>query len=166
MVDSYEQLKRKKVDVAELIEWHFKKIIEATIRRISPRQSFRNPWLINIQREINSVVFFEAFKAIKHYHIEFGRTISLTKDRKQRIKEISITFVHSGALRFHLGKLAQKDRKDIEKEFTKTFKGGSKGTIVVSNEKPAVLTYNVSHHLLKVIIHYQVTNKYGNVCSF
>ena len=59
-----------------------------------------------------------------------------------------------------------KIRLRIEELFKRTFTCGSIGKIKVSAEKPATLTYKCRTNTLHFHIHYEITNKFGNITSY
>ena len=106
LLQTYEILKTKKVDIASLLEFHFTQVLNSIRRRLTPRQKFRNPWTIEVQREIFSPAFIELYRAVKDYIISFGREVTVERNSKGVLKLITIKFTHKGAFKFHLSKIA------------------------------------------------------------
>ena len=120
-LDSYKELKKYKVNISTLLEWHFSTIICSVSRKLTLKQKFRNPWEISICSLIHRDIFFQAYRAIRDFHIEYGRTVQVTKDKKGDIKLIRIIFTHFGALKYHLHQLSG-EKLDIVYQFSKIAK--------------------------------------------
>jgi len=164
-MESYERLQLKEFKVASVVNWHFESIIKSINRRISFRQKFKDPWTIVIEEKIFPDTFIQAFKAIRDYKSEFGRTYSVKRDRNGHGLNYVIRFTHLGSLRLHFHKLSGVDKSTIDSLFSKNNNNG-KAYIEVNNEKPCLLEYNRKKSILKIKISYSVENKYGTVCSF
>ena len=109
--------------------------------------------------------FIEAFKAIRDYKIEFGRTYSVKRDKNGLGLNYVIRFTHLGSLRFHLHKLSGIEKSSIDSLFRKKSVSGE-AYINVSEEKQCIIEFDRKKSILKVRISYVVENKYGTVCSF
>lgn len=164
-MESYERLKSKKIDVVNLLEWHFTTICKSINKRLTFRQKYKNPWTIELFERVHRGVFIEAFKAIRDFTVEFGRTIAVTRDKKGVATKYIITFTHLGAFKHHLHKLSNLSKDNIAVLFKKT---SDKGTaeVTVTEDKQSVIVYDCRSSNLKVTLSYTVTNKYGAVCSF
>ena len=107
-------------------------------------------------------IFFYWYRAIRDHEIAFGRRIENNRDRFGHVKSFKIVFIHKGTFRYHMLKLVS---EEIYTKITfKTDKTGSKAHLLVTEEKPAVITYKDSQLTIK--INYEVKNKYGVLCSF
>ena len=69
-METYERLKEKKTDTYKIVEWHYRTIVETIKRRITFRQNFKNPWVIEISERIQREIFLSSFQAIRDYSIE------------------------------------------------------------------------------------------------
>ena len=65
MSNSHEKLKKKEHSVQEILKFHISHLLECVYRRLSFRQKFKNPWLIEATERVNCKIFFEWFKAIE-----------------------------------------------------------------------------------------------------
>ena len=85
MSNSYEKLKRKEHSVQEILHFHISHLLECVYRRLSFRQKFKRPWLIEATERLNCKIFYEWFKAIEDYSIAFGRETD--KKRQKQTEE-------------------------------------------------------------------------------
>ena len=133
--ESYERLKTKKIDAVSLIEWHFANICHSINRNITFRQKFKNPWVVEVSERIQRDIFIEAFKAIRDFKIEYGRTINIQRDKSGVGVRYTITFNHFGSLKFHLSQLSKLDITELFK------KQSNKGTaiVIVTEEENAII---------------------------
>ena len=159
--ESYEILKTKKVKTSVLLEWNFRSILKTVSRRITQRKKFKNPWTVLVSVDIHSSVYLEFYHAVKDYKIEFGRKVVVTRDKKNLIKEVKISFTHRGTLKFHLQQICNCEQI---LPFEKKWSNGNSAKIIVSEEKPAIFTFLKNKHKLTFSLHYKVLNKYGTVC--
>ena len=60
MSNSYEKLKRKVHLVQEILHFHItiSHLLECVYRRLSFRQKFKNPWLIEATERLNCKIYF------------------------------------------------------------------------------------------------------------
>lgn len=91
-MESYDRLKEKKIDISCLLEWHFRNICHLINRRITFKQKYKNPWTVEVSEHIHRQIFFESFKAIRDYVVEFGRTYEVKRDRNGTSLSYEITF--------------------------------------------------------------------------
>ena len=165
-ISSYERLESRSIDYHVLIEWHFTSIINSASKRISFRQSYKNPWTVSVDEKIQRQVFIECFKAIRDFSIEYGRDIHVKRDKNCIGQEYTLKFWHHGALVFHLSKLSKLSKDHITNLFKKSHKTKGTASVVVSEQKPSILKYNCKKSLLTLTISYEVENKYGIKVSF
>ena len=165
MSNSYEKLKRKEHSVQEILHFHISHLLECVHRRLSFRQKFKNPWLIEATERLNCKIFYEWFKAIEDYSIAFGRETEIRRDksRLRNVKEYKVVFTHLGTFKFHISQIIGKDNLDLVKVNKTT---GANVKIVVSSEKPAVLVYNVKKGHVTLCVNYELYNRYDVLCSF
>ena len=164
-LDTYKAYRSYKINVCEIGEFHVRSIVESVHRKISQKQKFKNPWTVNVHGIIYKDIFYQLFRAIRDYSISYGRSVEVIRTKKGIATSYIITFTHFGALKFHLQKLAN-DKIDIATYFNRKWKNGAKGSIIVSVEKPAKLSYRVSTCTYHLNLHYKMENKYNELCSF
>ena len=83
---SYEVLDGKEIKVKELY-FHTCKIIESVHPQITFKGTFENPWWSQAAENVHFGVFYEWFKAIKDFHIHFGRTAETKRNKKKKPTE-------------------------------------------------------------------------------
>ena len=164
-MESYELLQEKNINVLELLEWHFLRITASARRTISFKQEYQDPWTIKVVEPVVRSVFIEAFRAIRDYKISYGRKINVVRDNKGIAKVYCITFTHFGALNFHIRHLTR-EKVNIAELFSKKSSVGNTASVVLSEEKHGILTFNVSKSIFTLELSYAVNNQYGIVCSF
>lgn len=164
--DSYIDLKKRRISSCQLIQYHIGAVLSAAHRRLTEKESYTHPWCIKVERNIHFSLFSAIHQTIRDYKTSFGREIKLSRDKKKELKEITITFHHMGTFIFHLSKLLEKNRPEIKAQLKRVWKSGNRTEVVVSEEKPVILTYKVKKHQLKLEMSYSLINKYGTVCSY
>ena len=55
---------------------------------------------------------------------------------------------------------------EINEHFNKSNKIGNEAAVIVDMEHEAVMRYTIRTGELQLQLHYQVKDKYGNLCSF
>ena len=58
MADSYDALEEKKIDIKGILSCHALKILKNLNRRITFKEKFTNPWIIEIGEHIHFSAFF------------------------------------------------------------------------------------------------------------
>lgn len=160
----YSKLNEQNVSIGRLWEWHMASITSGIKRKLSFRQKIKNPWKIEVIEVIHRDVFIVWFKLIRDFKIQYGRTINVVRDKKTNIGKVyTITFTHFGALRYHMSEIGQ-NIKIKQDNFSRKNTIGNTATVVVDTEHPATVTFNASKSTVTFDLHYQVINKYGNVC--
>lgn len=160
--DSYSRLCAKKVDLHPLLVDAFDNSLKLVNRRITRRRTIRNSGKIIVKTHLHESLFVEFFKAVKNWRNDFGRTLSTVKDKKNLVKELKISFIHEGALKFHLGKVS--DRDDVSSYLSKKFGAGAKGVIKITEANPFEIKYIPRRKELVVTCFYDVINRYSNIC--
>ena len=166
LLETYEVLRKQDVKVSSLVVFHLNRMLTGIKRKIIFRQKFKDPWTAEVIEFIEKQVFYQYFRALRDYHISFGRTTETVRDKKGNPVSYIITFTHFGCLRFHLKEGTNTTPNDIKNFFTKKDKNGNKATVLCTTEKPAVMTYKIKTGACHLKVKYQITNKYGNVCSY
>ena len=135
---SYDLLDGKKIKVKEILDLHTCKIIESVHRRITFKETFKNPWCSQAAENIHFGVFYEWFKAIEDFHSHFDRTTDIKRDKKKKPTEYNINFTHFGCLKFHIESIIGTDK--FGKYFQKENKSGAKANVVINKEKPDIMS--------------------------
>ena len=138
MEDSYQRLNSKKVEIVPILSLELEEILRAIRRKVSTKISVKTPKQVLVEKKIHTSIFNAWYIAIKTYKTEFGPLLEVTRNKKNIISSITVKFVTKGSLKLHLNEATNKTL-NIEQFLSKKFRGGSKGKIVVSEEKPFVL---------------------------
>ena len=146
-----------------MVKWHFIEILASIQRRITLKRKFKDPFTCVVYRDIHKNIFYQAFRAIRDYPIQFGTFTEVLRNKKNVIIGYSIKFEHLGAFKFHLKQLADEDTSN---SLSKKFTTGSSAAVVVTPEKPATLNYKVSNSSLTIRVQYEIKNKYGVMTSY
>ena len=158
----YEVLQNKKVDVAPIISFQFVEIINLIKRRITTKILLRSPKQININISMHHSIFHEWYKTIKNFHTEFGRNMEVIWKANGQQDKFKVEFYHFGTLKYHLGQITKKD--DINTFLERSFRSGCFGKVYVSEEKKFTFTYDVAKSKLYIVGHFEIYNRYGNIC--
>ena len=160
----YQKLSSKQIEVSRILKFHFERIVRSVNRKIVFRQSFTRPWTVEVSEPVSLEIFYEWFKAVSDFS-NFGRTVSIIRNKKREPKEYRISFTHFGTFKFHINEAAKLD--DIVEFFSKkNTKTGEKAKVVVSESDPVEIIYKISTSSVSLKLKYIVQNRYGNVCSF
>lgn len=158
---SYDRLKNAEVNVHPVLADSIDLLLRKTKRQLTTRNKIRNNRRVVTSINIHKLIFLKYYEAIRDFHTEFGRTIKLEKkNKKKEIKKIIIAFTHKGSLTLHLNQVSTIDVKDYLKKKI----GSCDAGIVVTNNKLATLSFDMSKNRLDFTASYKVTNKYGNIC--
>ena len=165
-LESYTVLKGKDLKTFDIIKWHFERFLSAIKKRLTLKRKFHDPFLVNTTREINSFVFYEAYRAVRDYVISRGFTATCEKNKKGKVLSYNITFTHLGTFIFHLSQLSGLNKTEVSNSLKKVFPNDCKANVIVSNEKPAVLTFKVTTCVCLLRCHYETMNRFNNVTSY
>ena len=67
---SYDELRKKSLEISQFVEWHTNRILENIKRSLKVKQSFRDPFKFKIKETIPYHLIIHIFKAIKSYEGE------------------------------------------------------------------------------------------------
>ena len=165
-MNSYEILEDQDIKVKPAIVCHFLQLLSGVCRKINKKPKLTNPWKVKSVTNLYPAVFLKWYKAVRDFHVKTYRSIEVKKSRKGEVKEIIISFTHIGPLCYHLGRAINVKTKDtfLKKYLRRTWSDGCRGDLVVCEETPATLTFNMKSGKLSFLANYEVRNRYGNVC--
>ena len=151
---------------SDLLQWHFEEILTKIQKRISLRHTCRNTWAIEVKTVIHPDIFLPLYVAFENFQPKLGLHIEEEwyKSRKE-LKSVTFKFDLLGVLVYHLANICN-HTVDIPKKFTRTFKCGSYGNVVVNHEKPATIMHSYSNKTLKFRANYIVRNEFGVLLSY
>ena len=70
VMSSYDELRKKNLEIGPFVEWHFNKILKNIQRSLKIKQSFRNPFQFKLKEPILFYLFSHIYHAIKTYQGE------------------------------------------------------------------------------------------------
>ena len=161
--EPYKILKEHQLSTFTIVQWHFQSVLKSVKRKITLRQSFRNPFTIVLSETIYKDVYYQAYRVICDYPIHFG-TKTKTVKKSGVVKSYEIKFTAIQSLRFHLKQLSNLD--DADQYLKKSFPHGEKGEVLVSEEQPALFFFKVSTNTLTVTMNFSLKNQHGTVFTF
>lgn len=165
-VDTYNVLNNEIVNVKPLVVFHFNELLKNLTKRITKRPTNANPWKVVNAVKVPPVLFLKFYRALRDFKIRNFREISLKRKKDGTLKLITIKFTNIGPLRYHLGQAVGVTNKQVfeERFLVRHWPDGSKGSVVVTFEKPATLEFNMITNKLFFSANYEVVNNFGNVC--
>ena len=149
-MDTYAVLKEEKVPLHGLFSFELQSISDKIYRQFSIPQTLNNPWKVVVTDNIHPSIYYKFFRAIRDFNIKFGLSTSTKRDKKDKIKTLTVLFTYIRSAIYHLSK-GLDDSKDSAKScYMRT---------------PIVMEYAYSKSKLTISGAYEVKNCYGNVVS-
>ena len=169
--DSYQALRKAKSNTIELLTWHFTTVLEGIYRGIVTKEKFKDPWEIKVKLSVHRSVFTEFYEAVRDHVTSYGRKTTSTKDKAGKIKTYQIEFDKLASFVRHVSLIfedAESQGQINVKEYLKRTwnSSGSAATVICSADKPISVQYSTVKSEMTVQMKYQVTNKYGEKCSY
>ena len=133
----------------EVVQW-----LNVLRRRMLASPKARNPWTIEIKRDLPKEIFVSLKKAIQGAVSSFGVSV----------EDTVITYYHKNRLLRDFSKFYNISRSEVDNKLKKTFGGkrkGFKAEVLVSREKPAVIAYNGKRKQIAFSCHYGCWNEFG-----
>lgn len=133
----------------EVSEW-----LRGIRRRMSANPKSRNPWTIEIKRDLPNDLFSSIKKAIQGAVSAFGVSV----------EDTVITYYHKNRLLRDFSKFLSISRSEVENKLKKNFGGkrkGFKAEVLVSREKPVVIAYSGKRKQIAFSCHYGCWNEFG-----
>jgi hypothetical protein len=165
---SYDDLRTNKTDVGPVVEWHMNRLIKTIYRKLTTRQTFRNPYKLFIVEPVCFPIFFQIFSAIKAYRNETtAPAIKITTNKPGRkatiTKDYTLTFLNFYSV-LHFFTHILNFKCDVLGHLTKQIKNCNV-KIVVDPERPFVVHYKRKKEMMYVSGHFEVVNEFGVICS-
>ena len=165
-LDTYAALENVNIPLKSTLHHHFNILLKSVKRKINKKPKSTNPWTITSRVNLPKNAFLKWYTALRDYKVQNFREITLKKNKKGKITSIQIAFTRIGVLKFHLAQtlnISYDKKLFSETYFRRKWGDGCKGAIVVSDENPAVMTFNTNTGNLELLLKYEVKNMYGNV---
>ena len=167
---SYDHVRQKQTDVGPVVEWHMTRIISSIHRKLTTRQTFRNPYKFLILEPVCLSIFLNLFAAVKAYKSDTATpAIEITTTTDKPGRRATITNTHN--LKFliffsvlHFFTHILNFKCDVLGHLTKKIKN-CEVKIVVDPERPFILHYKRKKEMLYISGHFEVKNEYGVICT-
>ena len=154
-LDPYGILKAQKDEIFPLVKFEFKSILTKVKRRLTVRQSLRNPWRVLVKHDIHHKLFYAWFRSVRDHIPQFGRVVEINA------KEWKVTFTNINSFIFHLSKAL-----DGSNNGAKVFVNRDCPVkLVASDDDPIRLPFYRQKNQLIISGRYIVLNCYGNAIS-
>ena len=170
--NSYAALKEKKVDIADVSEWHCLRLLTSIKSQLKLRQKIRNPYSIKVAEPIKHAIFVEIFRAVKEYRKGNGGTeprvgINTIRDKPGRRGTITNTYILTFTDLFSVLHVFSNlsGVRPVLPFFSKKIKN-CYVDVKVSTAKPLIITYKRKKETCIITESFEVKNEFGVVCSF
>jgi hypothetical protein len=160
--NSYAIFQVKKVEILPIVNFQFKILLGKVHRRLSIRQTIRNPWKVVVVESIHRNIILEWFKAVRDHSTRFGRCTEEKRDKKGVLTELFIKFIDIRSFVFHFSKAIDFTNRSAKFYTTKKIRG-CKIRVTASEEHPIIFHFHVRRSKVTLTLHYEVKNRYGNV---
>ena len=101
--EPYKILKEHNISSFTILSWHFQEVLKSFSRKITLKQSFRNPFTVVLSTTIFKELYYQGYRAVRDYPVQFVTERTTLKDTKGvNIKSYEIRFTKIQSLRFHL----------------------------------------------------------------
>ena len=168
-MSSYDVLRKQKIEIGPIVEWHFTKILCAINRKLKTKQTFRDPFKFKFTEAISLNIFRHIYNAIKSYEGEATPpaiviTTKTDKPGRKATKTLSynLKFLYFYSI-LHLFTHILNGKSVLDK-LTKTIKKKNV-RVIATVDKPFILNYNCKREMLIVSGCFEVVNEYGVICS-
>ena len=101
-MDTYAVLKEEKVPLHGLLSLELNSILDKIYRWLSIRQTRNNPWKVVVTHNVHSSIYYKFFRAIRDFNIIFGLSTSTKRDKKDKIKTLTVCFTDIRRAIYHL----------------------------------------------------------------
>lgn len=166
---SYTAFNNATVEVSPLVKSHITHILKKIKGKLNLRTKLRNAFSFNLDLLIHHLLFVHIYRIIRDYRTENGSTlpvnVKVTKDRRTTLTKLyTISFYSLHAFHFHFTHLSQHAYNITT--FTEKKVKQNKVKLAISLEKPLVIIYKPATETMKITGHYDITNQYGELCSY
>ena len=163
-MDTYAVLKEEKVPLCGLLSFELKSILGKIYRRLFIRQTLNNHWKVVVTHNIHSSIYYKFFRAIRDFNMKFCLSTSTKRDKRDRIKTLTVRFTDIRSAIYRLSKELD-DSKDSTKPYTNKKVKDCTIKLKASKNEPNVMEYAYSRSKLTISGGFALKNCYGNVVS-
>ena len=157
--NAIERVRNSVIEVGSIIAGEMTILLKKLHRRLSSRNKARNPWTVQVTRDLPVQIFAFLLHMVKKARSTYGVTYS-----ESRFLDI-IVYTEENRVVRDLSRLCDVNREAILEYFSKTFQGPRKGNarVVVSAQKPFTLSYSRKGSYVVIKCYYKFTNAYGYI---
>ena len=99
-MNTYENLNNAKSETAPIVNWHFTRLLTSVKRKLTLKQTFRNPWQFSVQENVHISIFRLIYTVIREYRSEEGKSqpsvhCEAVRERSGVVNSYKITFFFS-----------------------------------------------------------------------
>ena len=78
---SYSTQRSTNLPAIEILQFYIQQVLDSIYRKLSFKQRFKNPWVIEVLETLPRQVFYQWFRAVQNHSTEFGRSLHIKCDR-------------------------------------------------------------------------------------
>ena len=158
--NSYKNVSRF-LDHKDEINFIFKRITNGIHRRLTTKQTFRNPFTFKFIEPIRRFIFYVILDVVTSYTNKNGEKYHLRKT----VTNTTITIEFFNLFSVHHAFINLRGTSSCITCFEKLVRKCTVN-LVVDEYNPLILKYNPNKELVTVSGHFEVKNELGNICSF
>ena len=157
--NSIDRVRNSVIEVGPIIGGEMTILLKKLHRRLISRNKARNPWTVQVTRDLPVQIFAFLLDMVKKARSTYGVSHS-----ESRFLD-TIVYIEENRVVRDLSRLCDVNRETILEYFSKTFQGPRKGNakVVVSAQKPFTLSYSRKGSYVVIKCYYKFTNAYGYV---
>ena len=157
--NSIDRVRNSVIEVGPIIGAEITILLKKLHRRLISRNKARNPWTVQVTRDLPVQIFAFLLDMVKKSRSTYGVTHS-----ESRFLD-TIVYTEQNRVVRDLSRLCDVNRETILEYFSKTFQGPRKGNakVVVSAQKPFTFSYSRKGSYVVIKCYYKFTNAYGYV---
>ena len=98
---SYSRLRSTNLPAMEILQFCIQRVLHSIYRKLSFKQRFKNPWIMEVSEPLPRQVFYQCFRAVQSHSTEFGRSLHIKRDRAGNAISQKISYTHLGTFKYH-----------------------------------------------------------------
>ena len=154
---SYSTLRSTNLPAIEILQFYIQQVLDSIYRKLSFKQRFKNPWVIEVLELLPRQVFYQWFRAVQNHSTEFERSLHIKWDSAGDTIGYKISFTHLGTFKYHIGEIiGGKENIKIREESKVT---GELAKVAFSEEKLAEIVYQIKKGQVSFQLKQGVFNK-------
>ena len=155
------QLVKNYIDHKDEIQFIFKRLAHGIQRKLTSRQTFRDPFTFKFQEPIRRFIFYTILDVVTSFVKKNGKKLDVTKSTTNTT--ITLCFnnlfaVHHTFINF-FGDSAVID-------FFQKYTNRCHVNLIVDQYDTLIFKYSTTKEVVTVSGHFSITNERGHICSF